>query len=234
MHLVLLPGMDGTGSLFSRFVSVLGHGLGATVVQYPCDQALGYSELETIARTFLPQDQPFIIVGESFSGPIAISLAASKPSGLAGVVLCCSFVKNPRPILVWSKSLLGLVPFNRLPKAFLYPFLLGRYSSGPLRSEIAEAISGISNDVMRARIKAVFEVDVSEKLQRLAVPVLYLRATKDRVVPRAASEHVHRVAPHVRLVEREAPHLLLQTIPAAAVSVINEFIRAVEGINIRT
>src|ERR1019366_8900499 len=155
MHLVLLPGMDGTGSLFSGLVSALGPGFEATVVKYPADQALGYKELESFARSSLPLDRPFIILGETFSGPIAISLSASMPPGLAGVILCCSFARNPLPVLRWLKSLLGLVPFDHLPKVFLGPFLFGRFASRKERSELGEAVSRVSNKTMRARIKAV-------------------------------------------------------------------------------
>jgi pimeloyl-ACP methyl ester carboxylesterase len=232
MHLVLLPGMDGTGSPFSHFVSALEPDLGATVIHYPTDQALGYTELENIAaRSSLPREQPFIILGESFSGPhpIAISLAASMPPGLVGIVLCCSFARNPLPIFGVFKSLLGLVPFHLLPKMFLHPFLLGRFSSRTSRSEFGEAISRVSDRALRARFKAIIEVDVSAKLQQIAVPVLYLRASKDHLVPRSAAEHVRRVAPRVRVVELEAPHLLLQAVPSTAASVIREFSHHILG-----
>jgi pimeloyl-ACP methyl ester carboxylesterase len=229
MQLVLLPGLDGTGLLFSRFVSALGPDFEATVVRYPGNQALNYAEHESIARLSLPRDGPFFILGESFSGPLAISLAASKPPGLVGLILCCTFARNPLLIYARFKSLLGLVPFNLIPKVFQSPFLFGRFSSRSLRSEHREAISQVTNDALRARIKAIFEVDVSAKLQQVAVPVLSLRAAEDRIIPRAASEHIRRVAPSVQVVELEAPHLLLQTIPSTAAAIVSKFARDVMG-----
>ena len=95
--LVLLPGMDGTGQLFGRFLEALGPEVRAIVIAYPPAQNLDYSQLEAFVRSKLPSDQPFVILGESFSGPIAVSIAASPPDGLRGIVLCCSFVRNPRP-----------------------------------------------------------------------------------------------------------------------------------------
>jgi len=230
MHIVLLPGMDGTGLLFADFVSALGPEFESTVVQYPADRELRYAELESIARSSLPRDRPFLIMGESFSGPIAISLAASRPSGLAGLVLCCTFARNPRPMLRSLKPFISLVPFHLIPSVFLIPMLFGRFSTGPLRSEHHNAMARVSNVTLRARMRATVEIDVSAQLQHIAVPILYLRASEDRLVPKAASEHIQRIAPHVQIVELEAPHLLLQAIPSTAATIVGEFSRRLEGV----
>lgn len=113
--LVLLPGMDGTGGLFSEFLEALGPGLHPIVVPYPPDQPLDYSQLESIVRSRLPSDQPFVLLAESFSGPIAISIAASAPRGLLGLVLCCSFARSPRPVFSVLRSIVAFLPVWRLP-----------------------------------------------------------------------------------------------------------------------
>src|ERR1700747_688914 len=97
--LALLPGMDGTGVFFDDFVTALGSEFKPVVVAYPNAPSLGYSELETLARAALPRDEPFLLLGESFSGPIAISVAASNSRGLLGLILCCTFARNPHPLL---------------------------------------------------------------------------------------------------------------------------------------
>jgi pimeloyl-ACP methyl ester carboxylesterase len=229
MHLVLLPGLDGTGLLFSRFVSALGPSFETTVVRYPDDQGLNYAEHEAIARASLPRDRPYILLGESFSGPIAISIAASKPPGLMGLILCCTFARNPLHLYAHFKSFLGLVPFNVIPKIFQTPFLLGRFSTRSLRTEHRLAVSRVSNEALRSRIRAIIEVDVSEKLQRITVPVLYLRASDDYVIPRRASEHIHRIAPGVQIVELKAPHMLLQVLPPTAAKVVTVFASSLAG-----
>ena len=65
--IVLLPGMDGTGTQFAEFIAALPRGMKTVVVSYAPDQALGYEELETIVRKRLPSE-PFLLLGESFSG----------------------------------------------------------------------------------------------------------------------------------------------------------------------
>jgi hypothetical protein len=53
--------------------------------------------------------------------------------------------------------------------------------------------------------------------------VLYLRATEDRVVPRASYELIAALAPQVELAEFTAPHFLLQVLPAQAASRVTDF-----------
>lgn len=72
--LVLLPGMDGTGCLFAPITAALGEDVESMVVRYP-DEELDYSAHEAIARAALPLERPHVLLGESFSGSIAISIA---------------------------------------------------------------------------------------------------------------------------------------------------------------
>ncbi len=227
--LVLLPGLDGTGLLFANFAAALRPDVEIIVVPYPPDAALDYSELEPIVRSFLPKDQPFFLLGESFSGPIAISIAASRPSGLLGLVLCCSFARSPRPSLSLLRPLLAIAPVAALPLGLLSFFLLGRFSSPALRRSLAESLAQVSPSALRARARAVLSVDVSALLTRVDVPVLYLRASEDRVVPESASQSVVALAPTAKVVDFPAPHFLLQVLPLQAAVAIREFMKNRSG-----
>src|SRR5262245_5039352 len=89
--LILMPGMDGTGELFAPFLDALGDSIESCVLQYPTHEPLRYSELLPRVRAELPHSGSFVLLGESFSGPLALMLAAEQPAGLCGVVLCASF-----------------------------------------------------------------------------------------------------------------------------------------------
>lgn len=225
--MVLLPGMDGTGQLFDGFVEALGSEVRSAVVSYPPDQALDYTKLEKIARSRLPADGPFVLVAESFSGPIAVSIAASAPRGLRALVLCCSFVRNPRPELVALRPFTRFLPVRAIPSAFVIRALLGRFSTPGLRSALARVLTQVSPAALRARIRAVLRVDVVARSSQVRVPVLYLRASEDRVVPRAASRLISRVMPGARIVELSAPHFLLQAAPREAARHIRGFLHEV-------
>ncbi|MFC5500219.1 alpha/beta fold hydrolase [Caenimonas terrae] len=216
--------MDGTGSLFAPFLGALERG--AQVVRYPTTAPLGYPELTDFVRTSLPRGEPYVLLGESFSGPVAISLAAEAPAQLAGVILCCTFAKNPRPSLRRLGSLIPYLPAHP-PLRILEALLCGRFASAALRNALAAALAEVSPSVMRARLAAVVSVDVSSQLRAIQVPVLYLKALEDSVVPSSASELIARGLAHGRVVELVAPHFLLQTAPKEAAVEVAKFMEEV-------
>lgn len=229
LTIVLLPGMDGTGQLFEPFVSALGSKVKVKVVHYPTAEALGYDELETIARQQLPSAGHFFILGESFSGPIAISLAASQPQGLVGLVLCSSFARNPRPAFAAMRSFVRALPVKLAPMAVLSHFLMGRSSTPTLRSALGSSLAQVSASAFHSRVSAVLSSDASAKLKAVKVPLLYLLAAQDRVVPASAAKHIVQVLPSTQVVTIEAPHFLLQVAPAAAATAVRAFMCRVQN-----
>jgi pimeloyl-ACP methyl ester carboxylesterase len=219
--------MDGSGLLLTDFISALRDKHEVKVIRYPTRDELGYVELERFAQATLPTNGPFALLGESFSGPIAISLAAQAPPGLVGLVLCCSFARNPRPLGKWFGSLVPLLPVRHIPTAVLSKFLFGDLSSHSRESALRRALIEVSPEALRKRVRALLNVDVSAKLVEVNVPVLYLRASRDRLVPRSASESIALLAPATQVIDIDAPHFLLQTAPLAAADAVSLFLGTV-------
>ena len=227
--LVLLPGMDGTGLLFPDFITALGQDIEAIVVSYPQDKTLSYVELKKLVRSFLPVNKPYFILGESFSGPIAISIAATMPTGFLGLILCCTFAKNPLPLLKVARPLMALLPVTATPLSLLNYFLMGRFSTPELRSSLGRAVAAVSPAVLKNRACEVLSVDVSVALSTIKVPVLYLRSSEDRVVQKSSSELIATLAPQTQIVDFVAPHFLLQVLPCESASVVTNFIHTGSG-----
>lgn len=82
MKVVLLPGLDGTGILFKPLTDVLSKDIDYLVISYPADRNLNYQELVEYVMGQLPKED-FILVGESFSGPIAYQIALRKPKTIS-------------------------------------------------------------------------------------------------------------------------------------------------------
>src|SRR6266699_1972425 len=78
-HLVLLPGLDGTGELFAPFVQSPSNHFSCTVVSYPRDKLLNYQQLIPRIREAMPWNERFVLLAESFSGPLAFQFAAVQP-----------------------------------------------------------------------------------------------------------------------------------------------------------
>lgn len=229
LTIVLLPGMDGTGTLFEPFVAELGQQFKVQIVRYPTTGALGYQELEEQARNSLPTSGRFVILGESFSGPIAVSLAASRPAGLVGLILCATFISNPRPLFGPLRLLAGALPVKLAPLAVLSTALLGRFATPQLRSALAAAMAQVSGEALRARLRAVLSIEVSAKLEGVGVPLLYLLAKHDQVVPVSALKRIARVFPAIQVVPVNAPHFLLQAAPREAAAAVTKFLQSLHN-----
>lgn len=226
--LVVLPGLDGTARLLAGFADAAraaGFARVATVA-YPTDRTLGYRDLTALARDALPRDEAFVLLGESFSGPIAIALAADPPPNLRGLVLSTTFAKAPVPVpapLAALAALARIAPVRTLPTAALSFALLGRWATPALRRELRDALDTVAPAVLRARAEAAMRVDVRDRLARIRMPALCLRATGDRLLRPGAHRALCAGLADAREVAIDGPHLLLQTRAPAAVDAIARF-----------
>ncbi len=225
--LCLLPGLDGTGDLFAPLLCALGPTVRTQVVRYPTHEELDYGAHEALARRALPTGAPYVLLGESFSGPIAIEIAASAPTDLAGLILVGTFVRNPRPALAPLRHVLPLLPMRALPLWLARLIAMNRDATQPIMDLHERVMSTVSPRALRARLLAVADVDAAAALARVRVPILYLRATHDRLVPRSAGELVRAVAPRTRVLDIVAPHMLLQCAADETATAIRNFLASV-------
>ena len=220
--------MDGTGELFADFVNALGDAVIPLVVSYPATEALDYAGLAEFARARLPHDRPFVLLGESFSGPVAIALAASRPPGLAALILSCTFARNPTPVFSVFKHALGALPVSPAFTGLMSPFMLGSSSTAALRAALRAAVGRATAAVMRMRMRAVLDVDYSVRMRAVQVPILYLQAAQDRVVLAGSARHLQTLHAGIELVRLRGPHLLLQAAPNATADVVKRFVGALQ------
>jgi pimeloyl-ACP methyl ester carboxylesterase len=222
--LVLLPGMDGTGLLFAAFLKALGDSVNPLVVSFPPDKPLTYHQLEEFVRPKLPANGPWMLLGESFSGPVAIALAARNPPGLAGLLLCCTFVRSPLPPGVPFAWLSSFFDPRVVPMAIVSRIVYGHFSTSRLAAQLKRAIERVAPAVFRARLREVLDADVRAEMSKVAVPVLYLRGSGDPLVSAGAGEQVRELCPRTRVVEIDAPHGVLQSHPVEASVEVRRFI----------
>jgi pimeloyl-ACP methyl ester carboxylesterase len=224
-QLVLLPGLDGTGKLFAEFLKALDLRASANVVPYPPDVPLGYDELEPLVRAALPTQGPFVLLGESFSGPLAIRIAANPPPALVGLILCVTFASNPYPLLAWARRLAPLLPLKSMPRWLRAPLMWGSASPSKAPRQSERAMAGVDTAVIRCRIAALLSVDETAALAKISMPTLVLCATRDRVVSKAASMRIMRGIRHAQRLDVDGPHLLLKTRPQECAAAVLSFIR---------
>lgn len=220
-HLVLLPGLDGTGRLFWRLKKELGDGIAVTTIRYPDDARVGYEELVPYVRERIG-DEPCVVLGESFSGPIAVALAASRPQQVRGVIMAATFLRIPYPS--WIVRAAAAVE----PSAWARPlvnFILKGFRSDPeLQAEIGRIMKELPASVRARRLREVAQVDVSQAYLALRCPVLVLQARGDWLVTGRQLRAVTKLKDHAEVRTFPGAHMLLQTNAAAAAQDIKDFL----------
>jgi pimeloyl-[acyl-carrier protein] methyl ester esterase len=225
-HLVLLPGLDGTGVLFADFLKVLPSSCNTTVVSYPTNIFLPYSELIQLVRDAVPKTEPFIVLAESFSTPLAFKYAATNPSNLAAVVICAGFARNP--FVGWSGFVKAVAKpwFFRLkpPKFVLEYFLVGRNAPPQLIRRLRQTLQRVHPEVLSSRVREVMDCDARNELARITVPVMALAALHDRLLSASCQKEILRVRPDIGFATVEGPHMLLQREPQKVANLVVPFI----------
>lgn len=223
--LMLLPGLDGTGTLFADLISSLPPTLRVNIARYPTDRFLSYSELVSCVREVAPSS-PFLLVAESFSTPLAAKFAATRPPNLAGLVMCAGFITNPvggwsRLVRVLARPL--LFEFSP-PSLALEYFLIGADPPAALRAGIRRALRLVNPGVLAGRVRSVLDCDAREDLTRTEIPMMYIQAKGDRLVRAECFREIRRLRPDTVLASISAPHLVFQREPQKAAEVIVRFI----------
>ncbi|MEP7218679.1 MAG: alpha/beta fold hydrolase, partial [Bacteroidota bacterium] len=222
--------LDGTGLLFAPLLDVLPSWVVPVVISYPTDRVLDYDQLLELLKKRIPGDGRYILLGESFSGPVAIRLAAERPEQLIGLILVATFVSSPIPAIFgrlrWlfaNRLLFAIDP----PRGVVRYLLLDRTAPPKLVSLVIGAIRDVGAAVLAARLRLVLRVDVTEAMSRCVIPVLYIMAARDRIVREDAVMKLMGCRPGISLARVSAPHLLLQREPAICGEIIEEFLHRV-------
>lgn len=229
--MVLLPGFDGTGDLFKEFVASLPSGVETRIIPYPGCEKNSYADFLNLVQAGVPTSRPIIVVAESFSVPIAVLYAATNPSNLKALILCAGFARSPVRGVVQSMLRLMVPMLFRIapPKLMIRILLVGSGASDSLVDRVRRAVSSVQPLVLADRLQSVLTCDVRTNVAKIEVPMLYLRARRDRIVAASCGQEIANLNPLCRIAEIEGPHLLLQRSPIDSANEITRFIKGLLG-----
>jgi len=189
--LVLVPGMDGTGQLFHRQVPLLARRY--RVATYALrEDARGMDvlvdDLAGVIRAASPEGAPAVVVGESFGGTVALSLALARPGLVRQLVVLNSFPYfEPRSRLRLAIFVLGKVPFPWQVMGMVRRLTAFRlHSRHTHRREIRrflELTAGTTRRGYLARLRILLDYDVRDRLREITAPTLFLASERDHLVP---------------------------------------------------
>jgi len=223
MKVILLPGMDGTGILFEPLLKMLPRDIDAQIIDYPCNKEKGYKELTDYVKEKLPYNEEFVLVAESFSGPIGYTIASDPPENLKAVVFVSTFISAPnRFIGVLSKLPLTLFLKLPLPSLFIKAAILGKDVESHTIKLFRESLKKVSSRMLAFRIREMAKLQCGVK--KILAPCAYIVAKHDKLVSSRHIDEFKKVAPGIEIVKIPGPHFILQTNPQDCAKVVEKYV----------
>jgi pimeloyl-ACP methyl ester carboxylesterase len=223
LEIVLLPGLDGSGALFQRLADVLSTDARVTVASYPADAKMQYDDYVQYARTII-SNRRVVLLGESFSGPVAIKIAGERPYQIIGLVLASTFLASPWPS--WIVRTVAALDLRFIPRAVKNFALMGSYRDRQLSDDVWAVVDALPRGVVAARLRDVAGVNVRTELESLRCPVLVLHGKADWLVSRITLDLQSAKADNFQFEFMPGPHMLLQTRPVQAAQQIKKFLQS--------
>lgn len=187
--MVLVPGMDGTGELFYRQVPLLAQSY--RVVTYALRDDTDrmdvlVDDLARVVEHVAPEDRSAIVLGESFGGTLALSFAIARPERVRALVVLNSFPYfAPRVRLHVALAGLMVMPWGMMG-------LVRRATAAALHSGHTHRLEmrrflDLTRRATRHgylnRLRILTKYDIRSSLAQLEMPVLFLAAEHDHLVP---------------------------------------------------
>ena len=222
MKLILLPGMDGTGKLFQPFINELPDEIDCSVISYPENKCLSYKELETFVFDKLPKDEDFVLLAESFSGPVGYLLAKRNLANMKGVIFVATFLQNPNKPLV---NLVKLLPLSILlslpiPEFIIKHFFLGKSPNNQTFKLFKDIIKNTSSKIISFRINEISKLSLD--LDKITIKSFCIHALNDKLVPPNNLNSFTEISDSLKTIKINGPHFILQARAKECAALVEE------------
>lgn len=219
--------MDGTGELFAPLFKYL-KGNQCKVIVLPDSGLQDYSTLTRFVKERLPVDD-FVLIAESFSGPIAAQLAQQNIDNLKGIIFVATFLSAPNPSLLMIAKRLPIKLLNRLPGAgfFQRHLFCGKSTDSQLLVLFRKSVEQVSIEILKNRIQAMQLLKFQEFHNTL--PTVYILPNSDNLVPKKKVLEFQVCFQRLVVNKLDGPHFILQAEPEKSASIILDFISDLEN-----
>lgn len=216
--------MDGTGKLFSALLSYLDRDA-VKIISLPGSGPQNYERLKEYVKTELPSGE-FILVAESFSGPIAVSLANEGYKGLKALVLVATFLSPPNKLFLRLAQMMPIKVLMRLPLSavFLRTFMLGRDVSNSEISIFRDVVDEVPDNILKQRLQAMCSLSMPRESS--SISSVYIRPILDRLVPSRKILEISRCLKGLEEKTVNGPHFILQANPHECAVIINYMVQS--------
>ena len=221
MRLILLPAFDGTGLMFDEFVNELGNAFSVTAISYPESGPQDYQTLSDYVRQHIPKDQPYLVLGESFAGPIVYQIAVNDSKNCKAAIFVATYLTNPSPVILKK---LTMMPAAMISFLVSRPLIVRKSALSPAAdSQVAKAIANnfasVDAEVIKKRLMTINSVGDAPE-QALDIPCLCVNATQDKLVMENKHSDFEKLCPSLERKMVEGGHFILQENPKQSAQVV--------------
>ena len=196
------------------------------MIGFPSDEFLTYSELQSLVSKTCSDSEPFFLLAESFSTPLAITLTAHSRQNLKGLILVAGFAHDPARWKTLAKlaahpSFFKITP----PAAVVRFFLAGWDADSALVRRVQHAVSRVKPEVLSGRVGEALDCDVRLRVPDINVPLLCIQADRDNLLRRGCTDEIARVNGNAILQTISSPHMILQRAPSRGAELVAGFMQ---------
>lgn len=187
--LIYIAGLDGTGELFFKQAPALATKYRVVTFRSREDAHFDYDDLSDDLAAIIKDagETCALLVGESFGGTVALNFALRHPSMVERLVIVNSFPRfRGRLRLRLATMLAAGLPFGIVRPFRIAANLLGLHIDSVTREDrrrFFDAIRSVRQESYVQRLQLIAGLDVEERLQEIAAPVLLIAGDRDIVVP---------------------------------------------------
>lgn len=229
MQVIILPGLDGTAILREPFAKQLAEALHLPVhvIPFPPDRYCTYEDVQNWVEEHLPVEEPFALVGESFSGPIALRISLKRREQVWALVLVGTYVTNPWPfpsslMRPFIRPLLFRVP---PPPGLIRKFIVASTAADDLMPLFQKVVRQmVKPEILACRLRSCTQVDARDELRRCTAPILQITAEQERILPRNVDDVIRKIRPDIVDVRLPCGHCILECYPELATPVVARFL----------
>lgn len=185
----------------------------------PQSGAQDYSTLTDYVKEKLPT-KDFVLVAESFSGPIAAQLAQQNLKNLKGIIFVATFLSSPNKTLLRLSKRLPIKLLSKLPTAryIIQNYFFGGQANRVLINQFINTIYQVPTTTLKQSMQSL-------KLDeyRCSIPTLYIQPKFDRLMSNTKAQEFQKKFENIVIEEVDGPHFILQTQPKQCTKVITKF-----------
>ncbi|WP_157946820.1 alpha/beta fold hydrolase [Thalassobius sp. I31.1] len=222
MQVLILPGLDGQAALRADFMACLAASVPTECLSYP-DHLSGYDDLLPVIKARMAEtDEDFVLIAESFSGPLALRIAQDPPAGLKGIIWVGSFISAPCQLPSWFADFACIAPIHRTSfRQLMNVAGFGPYGSAEARSLCADVLQDLPGKTIAARLKETLTLRTTPARHPLRMPTFALCAGEDRLLHRRTRQVFEDHGIPTELIA--GPHFLLQSRPGEVAGRVRRF-----------